>query len=154
VSRRKLGDDLGLDRRAIEHYEGGDERIPEAVVEQLTALWGIHATDLVPAGYYLSLVLPPTAGEGPALRGTALDALLREYLAMVVEMRGTECEEGMHLRQEDLRELAAVLGDSPDAIEARLVELIGATTEQARRLRLVLVPSSADASFGRQGMVG
>jgi hypothetical protein len=54
----------------------------------------------------------------------ALDTLLREYLAMVVELRSGQTVTPPTLRHEDLVELATALGDTPESIEARLVALL------------------------------
>ena len=49
---------------------------------------------------------------------TRLEALLQEYLSMVVEMRSGRPVTAPSLRHEDLVELAASLGDTPESIEA------------------------------------
>jgi len=67
-------------------------------------------------------VSDPGAGwlEGDA----ALDALLEEYVAMLAELRGSTRVPASSLREDDLAELARVVGATPEAIETRLTELL------------------------------
>jgi hypothetical protein len=77
----------------------------------------------------------------------AQDALLREYLAMVLELRDAPDMAPASIRQDDLSELARALGGNPEAIESRLVELLGTDSAQAWELRTTLWPYlGADAS--------
>jgi hypothetical protein len=90
--------------------------------------------DLLPPGYSLRVLVHDTPDGTREVAGQhALDALLQEYLAMVVEMRAGRPVTAPSLRHEDLVELAASLGDSPESIEARLVALLGADPATPRR---------------------
>src|SRR5262245_1841132 len=71
----------------------------------------------------------------------AMDGLLREYLAMVVELRNAPVTAAT-LRDADLSELALALGGSPDAIEARLRELIDADEQDVSELRQAILAAS------------
>jgi transcriptional regulator with XRE-family HTH domain len=79
----------------------------------------------------------------------APDALLREYLSMLLELRDTQRISPTSLRQEDLSELAAALGGTPEAIEARLMELLGTDEQEAWQLRTTILPSLGAASSRR-----
>ena len=57
--------------------------------------------------------------------GTDNDGILREYLAMIYELRNLPVGTRPPMREEDLATLADALGGTPAAIEARLHELIG-----------------------------
>ncbi len=86
------------------------------------------------------------------------DGMLREYLSMIYELRNLPPGSRVPLREPDLATLADALGGTPDAIEARLHELIGASREEAARLRAMILPplalpattapSEAYAAFG------
>jgi hypothetical protein len=71
----------------------------------------------------------------------AFDALLREYLSMLLELRQASTIAPVSLRQDDLSELATALGGTPERIEARLVELLGTDAAGASEMRAVLLPS-------------
>ena len=68
---------------------------------------------------------------------------------MVVEMRSGRPVTAPSLRHEDLVELAASLGDTPESIEARLVVLLGADTDDAAAIRSMILPSTAANSTRR-----
>ena len=71
----------------------------------------------------------------------AFDALLREYISMVLELRRASTIPAVSLRQEDLTELAKALGGTPELIEARLIELLGTDAEGASEMREAMLPS-------------
>ena len=54
---------------------------------------------------------------------------------MVRDLRGTSAIPPSSLRHDDLTELGRVLGGTPEAIEARLVELLTTDLPDAQRLR-------------------
>ena len=106
---------------------------------------GVSVFDLVPAGHNLRVLLhdDDAVGTSEANGEAALDALLREYLSMVVELRRGNTVTAPSLRHDDLAVLAANLGGTPAAIEARLVELLGSEAGDARALRALILPSTA-----------
>ena len=100
--------------------------------------------DLLPPGYSLRVLVHDTPDGAREVAGAhALEALLQEYLSMVVEMRSGRPVTAPSLRHEDLVELAASLGDTPESIEARLVALLGADTDDAAAIRSMILPSTA-----------
>jgi transcriptional regulator with XRE-family HTH domain len=138
-----LADRSRLTRRRITSLERGIDVPTETELGVLAQACDVAIFDLLPPGYSLRvLVDDPTQGRGEASGEAALDALLREYLAMVVELRAGNPVTVPSLRHDDLQELAAALGDTPEAIEARLVALLGDGNE-ARTLRAMILPSSA-----------
>ena len=58
---------------------------------------------------------------------------------MIYELRNLPPGSPVPLRQPDLTALADALGGTPDTIERRLVELIGASPEEAARLRAMIL---------------
>lgn len=148
LSTRKLARATGLDHRRVVALERGTGGPPTDRELGLFAQ-GCDTTvfALLPPGYGLEVVgsgdpttgatHEPTAGEG------ALDALLREYLSMVVELRSGRPVTAPSLRHDDLVELAGALGDTPAAIEERLVTLLGAAAGDAPAIRSLILPSTA-----------
>ncbi|HXY92498.1 MAG TPA: helix-turn-helix transcriptional regulator [Acidimicrobiia bacterium] len=138
----------GLTRRRLVAIERG--RVV-ATNDELAAIangCGVEKASLLPPGFGLrvaaSTVSATATGE---LEGdSALDALLREYLMMVLELRNASPTPTMTLRDADLIELARALGGTPDAIEARLRELLGTDVDATSELREAILPSSRESS--------
>ena len=60
---------------------------------------------------------------------------------MVQELRQAQGLPLSSLRQHDLSELAIALGGTPEAIEARLIELLDTDRRHAEQLRASIMPS-------------
>jgi transcriptional regulator with XRE-family HTH domain len=144
LSVAKLANASSLSRRRVSALERGSDLPTEREISALATACRATVFELIPPGYSLRvLVHDPDAGPQEARGRTALDALLREYLAMVVELRSGNAVTAPSLRQEDLIELAKMLGDTPEAIEARLVELLDADPGDAPAIRSIILPSTA-----------
>ena len=140
LSTRKLARSSGLEHRRVVALEQGGAEPDERELGVLAQACGTTVFALLPPGYGLEMLgsdAVPAAGEG------ALDALLREYLSMVVELRSGRAVTAPSLRHDDLVELAAALGDTPNAIEARLVTLLGTDSTDAPAIRSLILPSTA-----------
>lgn len=151
LSRAQLADSSGLSRRTIASLERGRASLPEGDLSALARACGVEAGELDPPGYNLTLTVGASSdGTISGLQGeAALDALLREYVSMVVELRESRQFLPASLRQDDLCELARALGGTPEAIEARLIELLGTDQHEAWQLRTTIVPSLGAASTSR-----
>ena len=120
----------GLHARRMAAIERGRAAPSDDELVAIADACGVDATSLVP---------PQTSAHFEELgSGPAMDALLREYLAMVIELRNAPLT-AMTLRDTDLSELAKALGGTPAAIEARLRELLGADEFVASDLRETLL---------------
>ncbi len=76
---------------------------------------GVSVFDLLPPGYSLRVLEHGGIESTQEVRGReALDTLLREYFAMVVELRSGRIVTPPTLRHEDLVELAAAPGTRPN----------------------------------------
>jgi transcriptional regulator with XRE-family HTH domain len=129
----------GLRRRHIRDFERGRVAPTDHELAVLAAVYLVPVERLVPPGGRITVVATGTGGE---VRGAAaLDALLREYVSMVLELRGASSLPATTLRHEDLTELARALGGTPDAIEAKLVELLGADESAAHDVRTAIFPT-------------
>ncbi|MET0627404.1 MAG: helix-turn-helix transcriptional regulator [Acidimicrobiia bacterium] len=146
LSHHDLARATGIGRRRVRAIERGAVVPTAPELEALSDACGVTPTDLVPPGSNLRLLGGRERGTstGDPLQGQqALDALLREYISMVLELRNADRLPVVTLRQEDLTELARALGGSPEAIEARLIELIGTDAEGAHDVRSAILPSVA-----------
>jgi transcriptional regulator with XRE-family HTH domain len=143
LSVRKVAKRSKLDPRDVSALEAGERCPTDQELGALANACGVSVFALLPPGYTLRVIASDAtdAGHGE-VRGTeALDALLREYLAMVVELRSSRVVTAPTLRHDDLVELAAMLGDTPDAIETRLVELLDG--DDAPSIVAMILPSTA-----------
>jgi transcriptional regulator with XRE-family HTH domain len=145
ISRRKLAKRSGLEPKDIADLEAGTRRPTDRELGALAQACRVSVFDLLPPGYTLRILSRDVTGAFPTELegGEALDALLREYLAMVVELRSDGVVTAPSLRHDDLVELAAALGGSEDAIKARLVALLAAEAEDAPHLLSMILPSTA-----------
>lgn len=147
LSTRKLARMSGIEHKRMVALEAGAASPTDRELGLLAQGCGTTVFALLPPGYGFEVLatdgtanassLEPAAGEH------ALDALLREYLSMVVEMRAGRAVTAPSLRHDDLVELAAALGDTPEAIEERLVSLLGAGADDAPAIRSLILPSTA-----------
>jgi transcriptional regulator with XRE-family HTH domain len=145
LSAAELARAAGLSRRQLTALERGDDIPSDGELGVLAQACGVAVFDLIPAGYSLRvLVKDPAGGVSEAAGDVALDVLLRDYLAMVGELRSGRPITAPSLRHDDVDELAATLGGTPEAMEARLVALLG-DDEDGRRLRSLLFPSNAES---------
>jgi transcriptional regulator with XRE-family HTH domain len=146
LSRAEVARSAGLTRRELAAYERGRTPVPESDLWCLAGSCGVDVRELLPSLDRLTVgsdLGALTVGESVArLRQGAGDdgVVLREYLAMVYELRNLPPGAKPPMREEDLATLAEALGGSPEAIEARLHELIGASREEAARLRSMILP--------------
>ncbi|HEX5585735.1 MAG TPA: helix-turn-helix transcriptional regulator, partial [Acidimicrobiia bacterium] len=133
MSVNDLARATGVGRRRVRAIERGSAMPTSLELEALADACGVSVTDLVPPGSNLRLLDRDgrRSGNGALEGELALDALLREYISMVLELRNAERLPASTLREEDLVELARALGGSPEAIEARLIELLGTDAEGA-----------------------
>ncbi len=145
LSRSEVARSAGLTRRELAAYERGRVDIPESDLWCLAGSCGVDVGELLPHRDKLrvdsdlsSLAIGDTIRH---LRSPGEpDGLLTEYLSMIYELRNLPPGTRVPLRDEDLHTLADALGGSPDLIESRLGELIGANREEAARLRAMILP--------------
>lgn len=151
MSRAQLARASGLSRWKLARFERERASISEVDLSALAETIGVEVGVLRGPGHNLSVAAGPLSnGAAGELRGeAALDALLREYLAMVVELRDSHQGMPTILRQDDLTELARTLGGTPQAIEARLRELLGTDAQGACALRTTILPSQGVSHAGR-----
>jgi len=80
------------------------------------------------------------AGDAARALPARSDAeVLRTYVELLVRLRGAKPGQPLALRGSDLAALATALGEDPAAVEARIVQLLGCSREEAARLRSELL---------------
>ncbi|MFN8028440.1 MAG: helix-turn-helix transcriptional regulator [Acidimicrobiia bacterium] len=108
LSQRQLAKRTGIPRKTVAAIERGEAVPSDDDLHVLAETLG-----------------SPTGGTvDPALEG-----VLREYLAMIIELRATSPDRIRSLRIEDLRILATALGDTPDNVEAQLRRRLGTLSD-------------------------
>ena len=154
LSRSEVARSAGLTRRELAAYERGKVAVPESDLWCLAGSCGVDVGELLPNRDPLQIsseLSSLTVGNSIRhLRATQeRDGVLREYLSMIYELRNLPPGSRVPLREADLATLADALGGAPDMIEQRLMELIGASREEAARLRaMILPPLSLPAASG------
>jgi transcriptional regulator with XRE-family HTH domain len=139
----ELAKSCGLGRRRLAAIEDGRAEPTDGELDDLAPALGVGRDTFATLNHDLT-VRGATGADGSVekLRGRAAsDALLREYLEMVRELRGTRETPPESLREDDLTELAGALGGTAPAIEARLKELLATDDADAHTLRTMIVPS-------------
>jgi transcriptional regulator with XRE-family HTH domain len=142
MTRAQLARSSGLSRRRVASLERGKASISAADISALADACGVDVDALTRPEFRFAGACENLTAGADELRGeAATDALLREYVSMVVELREFRELSAAGLRRDDLSELANALGGTPAAIEARLVQLLGADKEQAWRVCTAISPS-------------
>ena len=158
LSRSEVARSAGLTRRELAAYERGKVAVPESDLWCLAGSCGVDVNELLPNRDPLRItsdLSSLTVGNSIRhLRATQeRDGVLREYLSMIYELRNLPPGSRVPLRETDLATLADALGGTPDLIEQRLMELIGASREEAARLRAMILPPLSLALWRRTPMV-
>jgi transcriptional regulator with XRE-family HTH domain len=145
LTPRALARRSGLTKRTLMAIESGRGALSDEARTMIATACAVDVGDLSPREHRQIPAVPddPATASGDRRGDVGLDALLREYLAMVVEMRNTTSIPLSSLRAEDLDELARALGGTPQAIEARIAELLGSTPGEAAETRNAILPSTA-----------
>ncbi|HVM40196.1 MAG TPA: helix-turn-helix transcriptional regulator, partial [Acidimicrobiia bacterium] len=144
LSARSAAALLGVSRADLRAFELGKSAAPHAVLDRLASIYGCRPSDLVDERNGEAVdVAPSHVQVGSAARRLSPEAsdeeVLRQYLSAVYELRSLRPGSDLPLRDADLALLADVLGDTTDEIEARLVELIHCSRDEARAIRRALL---------------
>jgi transcriptional regulator with XRE-family HTH domain len=136
LGRREAARRLGVTARHLRAWERGRGGIPKDVRTGMASLYGLPLTDLVPAR-------PDVASDGDGMitigsvafsvRG-ATDNSLREFLDGVRSQRKLAGDAEVAIRADEAVVLAGVLGGTPEAIVARIRQLLDVTDDEAEEL--------------------
>ncbi len=131
LSSRNLAKQSGVAPQRIGELERGAAVPTDREIGVLAQVCQVSVFDLVTPGATLRVLTADDPSGAGAVDGVdARDALLREYLSMVVELRAGRLIAPPTLRRDDVVELATALGDTPEAVEARLLELLEREAQQ------------------------
>lgn len=141
----------GLLRSYLMSLEAGRRRPLPREIDRLAAAYCADLSDVLPRRRPVSVDLATgrlvlggaerTVGE---LAGVG--DVHAAYLSLLRSVRGARPGQRIALRSSDLDLLGSLLGDDPDRIEQRLVQLMGCTPDDASLLRGVLLRHRAFAA--------
>jgi transcriptional regulator with XRE-family HTH domain len=121
-SRADLARASGMDPRRLEALESGRAAPSEVELRALAAACDVHYGEFIPPGYHLTLAIGAVLAAGRATSDRDRDALIRKYVATVMELRRSPVKL-TSIRREDIEELARVLGTTPEDVTERLARL-------------------------------
>jgi len=136
LSRSQLARKSGVSRRKLAEFERGAAVPTASELAAVAEACGVGRDEIARPTLDVAAVANGVGnGSSSEIRSEAAsDALLREYLSMLLELRKASEIAPVSLRQDDLAELAAALGGTPEAIKARLVELLGTDSRGASEM--------------------
>jgi hypothetical protein len=122
-------------------YEAGTETIPAGVCALLAECYGEDLTAHVPlrAAPELDGSTLTVAGVEQSLADASEDTVVAGYVAVVQRLRRMKPGDPLPLRAADLTVIAAVLESDAEAIEQKIVDVLGCTRAEARSLHRELL---------------
>jgi transcriptional regulator with XRE-family HTH domain len=144
LSLSEVARGAGLSRRELVNYERGKVEIPESDLWVLAGSCGVDVAELVPASEPLALGAAPATIEDSItqLRSNQPDAGLSRHLDTLYALRALPQGSPVQLQERERAVMAEALGHDPDAIEAKLVDTMRVSKDEARRLRALIVPDA------------
>ncbi|MFO7590171.1 MAG: helix-turn-helix domain-containing protein [Acidimicrobiia bacterium] len=149
LSRADVARSAGLTKRELAAYERGSTEIPDHELFCLAGSCGVDVDDLLPGRDDLRVGSSGSSltigNRTQAAAGSGPDDVLRTFADMINQLRVLVPGAPVPWRAEDMTALAQALGGTPASIEARLVEVTGASREEAAQMRAILVPTAGAA---------
>ncbi|HUV10480.1 MAG TPA: helix-turn-helix transcriptional regulator, partial [Acidimicrobiia bacterium] len=149
LSRADVARSAGLTKRELAAYERGSTEIPDHDLFCLAGSCGVDVDDLLPGRDDLRVGSSGSSltigNRTQAAAGSGPDDVLRTFADMINQLRVLGPGAPVPWRAEDMTALAQALGGTPASIEARLVEVTGASREEAAQMRAILVPTAGAA---------
>jgi len=124
---RQVAKAAGVPVRRLRALEAGEGTVSHGEVASVAQACGVDPTALLATTDDLVVVLHDAGRrlDGGTIRGeAALDVVLREYLAMVRELRNADASASLVIRQDDVVELARICGTTAEWIDERLHALL------------------------------
>lgn len=133
LTLRSAARTTGIPRPTLAAYERGVDTAP---AEHLALLAGAYrsSVEALLGGRDVVRVEGASISAGGKVRVLASQAgevVLGGYVELIRELRGARPGDPLPLRTADLEALAVVIGSDVDDVEARIVEILGCTPEQA-----------------------
>jgi transcriptional regulator with XRE-family HTH domain len=163
LSRREVAHRVGTTPSDLRRYERGDAPVPPSLVADLAECYGTALTDQFATRAPLDVderrVI--VGDEVATLDSTEGEEVLGKYVELVARVRRSQPGEPIALRVDDLIALSTAIGRDADDVEARIVELLGCSRQEARSLhaemlrrKLVLPVAGFVAGLAIVGGVG
>ena len=163
LSRRDVAHRVGTTPSELRRYERGDVPVPPSLVAGLAECYGSALTD------QLATRAPIEVDERRIVVGDEMapidatngDDVLGTYVELVARVRQSQPGEPIALRVDDLVALSTAIGRDADDVEARIVDLLGCSRQEAKSLhaemlrrKLVLPVAGFVAGLAIVGGVG
>lgn len=161
LTLRSAARTTGIPRPTLAAYERGVETAPAEHLAQLADAYATSVEALL-GGRDVVRVEGASISAGGKVRvlaSQAGEAVLGGYVDLIRELRGARPGDPLPLRTADLEALAVAIGSDVDDVEARIVEILGCTPEQAAAIhremlsRRVLRPV-AGVALGAAALAG
>lgn len=135
-TRREIAHRVGITAGELRRYERGDTTVPPSTIvalaecygEDLTAQFAAREPIQIDGGHLVVGGVEGTVGSDDA------DEMLGTYVWIVSRLRSSQPGEPIALRANDLVALSNALGQDADRVEARIVEILGCTPQEAHSL--------------------
>jgi len=139
--RREAATHVRITPAQLRDYERGTTPVPAEICARLAECYGDDLTAHIPLrlpvqvddGWIVAATDAESSGSGRA------EDVLRGYVQLLTRLRGAKPGEPVALRATDLAAIAEAVNGDPEAVEARIVELLGCTRAEAARLRSQLL---------------
>lgn len=133
LTLRSAARQTGIARPTLAAYERGVATAPEEHLAALAATYGGSVEGLFGGRDVVRVdgARISAGGRVRVLASQAGDAVLGGYVELIRELRGARPGDSLPLRTADLEALAVAIGSDVEDVEARIVEILGCTPEQA-----------------------
>lgn len=144
LSRRGVARSIGVRWTSVASWERGRHRVPASTAPDLARVYDVEVDALRPPRRPSPIrVTPDAVSVGDVRRPLEgepdVESVLERYLDAVYALRGLRRADDLPLRDEDVEMLATELGDDPEEIERRLMQLVRCTREEAHAVRKALL---------------
>lgn len=141
LTLRSAARKTGIDRSILAAYERGLAAVAEEHLAVLASTYGGSVAGLTGARDVVRVegTSISAGGRVRVLASQAGDAVLDGYVDLIRELRGAAPGDPLPLRTADLEALAEAIGSDVDDVEARIVEILGCTPEQAAAIHRELL---------------
>lgn len=133
LTLRSAARQTGIPRPALAAYERVVTAVPEEHLAALAATYGGSVESLFGGRDVVRVdgARISAGGRVRVLASQAGDAVLGGYVELIRELRGARPCDSLPLRTADLESLAVAIGSDVEDVEARIVQILGCTPEQA-----------------------
>jgi transcriptional regulator with XRE-family HTH domain len=141
LTRRDVAGRVGTTPGDLRRIERGDMAVPPHLVAELAECYG----DDLAAQFATRMPIDVTerrvevAGTVELAESEDTDEVLHTYVSIVARLRTSEPGTPIALRADDLVALSSALGQNPDRVEARIVELLGCSPHEAHSLHMEML---------------